>query len=84
MLAENEVNVDPITLDELLLTLKSFKNKRAPGPDEMKIELIIKALLSYLLKFLNTWWKTGSIPDEWKGGVISPIFKEGNNRMLYL
>jgi stalled ribosome alternative rescue factor ArfA len=27
------------------------------------------------LKFFNTRWKTGSIPDEWKGAVISPLFK---------
>jgi hypothetical protein len=31
MLSENEVNVDPITLDELLLSLKSFKNKEHQG-----------------------------------------------------
>jgi hypothetical protein len=62
--AENEVNVDPITLDEILLTLKSFKNKIALWPDEMNIEFIRKVSISYLLKFLeffNTCWKTRSI-----------------------
>jgi hypothetical protein len=84
--AENEVNVDPITLDEILLTLKSFKNKISLGPDEMNIEFIRKVSISYLLKFLeflNTCWKTRSIPDEWKGAVISPIFtKRQQNGML--
>jgi hypothetical protein len=44
-LAENKVNVDPITLDELLLTLRNFKNKRAPCPDKMNIELIKKSIV---------------------------------------
>jgi hypothetical protein len=73
ILAESEVNVGPITLDELLLTLKSSNNKRAPVPDEMNIELIKTASLSYILKFLEflyRCWKTGSILDEWKGAVI--------------
>jgi hypothetical protein len=51
----------------------------------MNIKIIIKkASFSYLLKFLKfltTCWKTGLIPDEWKGAVISPIFKK-ENRML--
>jgi hypothetical protein len=65
----------------LLLTLKGYKNEKASGSDEINIELITKASLSYLLKFfefLNTCWKTGYNPDEWKPAVISPIF----NRML--
>jgi hypothetical protein len=79
-LAENEVSVNPIALDGLLLILKSFKIKRAPITDKMNIELIKRASLSYLLEFmefLNTCFKTGSIPGEWKEAVISPIFKKG-------
>jgi hypothetical protein len=30
-----EVNINPITLDELLLILMSFKNKTTTGPDEI-------------------------------------------------
>jgi hypothetical protein len=68
-------------LDKLLLTLRSFKNKKTPDPEDMNIELIKKASLSHLLKileFLNTCWKTGFIPDEWKEAMIFPIFKKGN------
>jgi hypothetical protein len=59
-LAENEVSVNPIALDGLLVILKSFKIKRAPITDEMNIELIKRASLSYLLEFLeflNTCFK---------------------------
>jgi retron-type reverse transcriptase len=52
-LAENKVNADPITLDYLLVTLKSFIYKRAPGVDKMNTELIKKASHSYLLNFWN-------------------------------
>jgi hypothetical protein len=53
-------------VDELLLTLKSSKNKRAPGSHEMNIELIkgIAALPFEIVEIVNTCWKTGSIPDE--------------------
>jgi hypothetical protein len=41
-MAENDVETNPVTLDELLLMLQNFKNKK----HHAEIELIKKALLS--------------------------------------
>jgi hypothetical protein len=38
ILVEKNPNIYPITFDELLLTLQSFKNKKAPGPDDINTE----------------------------------------------
>jgi hypothetical protein len=82
-MAKGEVNVDPITMDERLLTLRSLKE--TPGRDDTNIELMRKALPSYLLKvleFLDTCWKTGSIPDECKEAVMCLILKKATERIL--
>jgi hypothetical protein len=54
---------------------------KSTGPEDMNVEFIRKVFLPYLLKFLeflNTCWKTGFIPDEWKEAVLSSLFKKGN------
>lgn len=77
----NDVNVDPITLDELMLCLKQFKNKKSPGSDDINIELLKYApptLLIRLLDLLNRCWKTGHVPEEWNLAIVIPIYKKGN------
>jgi hypothetical protein len=39
-MAENDMNFYAIALDELLLTLQSFKNERTSGPDDTEIILV--------------------------------------------
>jgi hypothetical protein len=36
-IASNDKNIDPVTIDELLSALTKFKNKKAPGSDEINI-----------------------------------------------
>jgi hypothetical protein len=66
-MAENEVYVGRISLDELLITLRSFKIREAPATDNMNVELIKQAQLSYILKFfriLGNCLETASPPNE--------------------
>jgi hypothetical protein len=37
-LVENNPHICPIAFDELLVTLQSFKNKKATGPGDINIE----------------------------------------------
>jgi hypothetical protein len=49
-----------ITLKELKNALKSIKNNKSPGPDEIPIEVIKSAgheMMEFLVKLLNTCWR---------------------------
>ena len=80
-LAQNDINIDPLNIDELESALESFKNKKAPGIDQIQIELIKyspPSLRNRLLLLLNECWKAGSIPEDWKEAITLPIFKRGD------
>lgn len=76
-------NVDPITIDELKSALKTCRNRKAPGSDEINMELIKYAperFLHRFLNFLNICWKCGHIPEEWQTAIVVPIFKKGDRK----
>ena len=60
--------------------VKKLKITKSPGPDDIHPLMLIQ-LVSYLkqpLAFLfNRTLKTGTIPEDWKKGKISSIFKKG-------
>ena len=61
---------------------KSLKNKKAPFSDLIKNEMI-KASCGFLLnaykKLFNTILQSGIYPSNWCEGLITPIFKSGDN-----
>lgn len=74
-------NVDLIEIEELENALKTFKNKKTPGIDCINIELLKyapKEVKERFLDIINVCWRMCIIPDEWKKGLICPIFKKGN------
>jgi c-di-AMP phosphodiesterase-like protein len=44
IMVENEVSIDSITLDELLLTLRSFKNKNKKRPRQYEYRIYKKGI----------------------------------------
>ena len=57
-----------ITVDEVIYALRSAKNGKAPGPDDIPIE-ILKLLdvngVKVLHQLFNCIYDTGKIPDDW-------------------
>lgn len=74
----NELINQPITENEILTAVRSLKNNKSPGVDN-----IVKATISYMLpiyvKLFNIIFDTGIIPEDWTLGNIKPIYKNKGN-----
>ena len=70
-----------ITQEEIQQAMKHLKNKKAPGIDRIRNEMLkcgrIK-LLSVLVRLFNLVLKSGNYPDIWSNGVITSIYKSGD------
>ena len=80
--SENDLTAlnGPITEREIQDTITKLKNNKAEFSDKIKNEMI-KAGLSSLMpmykKLFNLVLNSGSFPDSWCQGLITPIFKSG-------
>ena len=61
--------------------LKGMKKGRAPGIDEKRVEMVMAAGesgISWTKRLLNTCMRQGKVPEEWRTGLIVPIWKKGD------
>lgn len=76
-----ECHVDDITLEELLLTIKLSKNRKASGLDGINMELIKYGgifLHLRLLTLYNMCWKSHKIPSAWAMSKVVSIYKKND------
>ena len=79
-----DLNLDPPTVDEIRRNLAKLKSFKASGPDNLPPALFTdggKGLVSSLSFLFAEIWRTESVPDNWGGSIIIPIFKKGNRRL---
>ena len=78
----NEVK---FTTESVLKKLLGLDSSKSPGPDGLPVhphflktcaENVAKPLMMIFQKF----FRTGTIPQDWKTAVISPIFKKGQKQ----
>lgn len=70
---------EDFTMGELDDAVKKIKNKKAPGPDGLKgevIKAIFPVIKEVLLRILNEVWRLGHFPEVWKDGEVK-IFLKG-------
>ncbi|XP_025836680.1 uncharacterized protein LOC112906565 [Agrilus planipennis] len=71
-----------ITQEEVEQVIKKLKKKKAAGEDKITNEAWIyggKELQENLQGILNKIWNGDEdLPEEWKMGIIKPIFKKGD------
>ena len=71
---------EDITRDELETALKTVKNNKASGCDEITGEML-KALdetsKGYLLTIFNEIWNNETPPQEWRDGIIVNYLRKG-------
>ena len=72
-----------IVITEEMVTekLKNLDASKSPGPDDIHPRVLKEtapAIVPALTQLFNESLKTHSIPDDWKSGVITSIFKKGD------
>eukprot|EP00732_Lithocolla_globosa_P000949 Lithocolla_globosa_v1_NODE_382_length_4223_cov_41.541747.p1 type:complete len:1269 gc:universal NODE_382_length_4223_cov_41.541747:343-4149(+) len=73
----------PCNLKELQALIMKIKNRKAPGMDNIRPELLKHlpdSFLSILVDFFNLLIEHELTPTEWGKGEIKPIFKSDDNR----
>ena len=84
----NEWNPDginnPITSEEVKRSLKSLKQHKACGTDQIINEFLQATqnkMLSIYVNLFNCVLFSGTIPEDWTVGIINPIFKRKGDKM---
>ena len=76
-----QLNTD-ITESEIRKGIKSLKNNKSPGIDNILNEYIKRTeplFMSLYVKTFNVIFDTGVLPDSWLNGIIMPIYKNKGN-----
>ena len=79
---EVEEEQDPISWLETEISLKQMKSGKAAGVDELTADMM-KAAGIHGIQWLHRTgviWEENKVPDEWKKGIIIPLFKKGSRK----
>jgi hypothetical protein len=74
------IEIEIPTLQEVEMAICKLKNNKAPGDDNLSGELFKAGsaeLPKELHRLIAKYWSDEKLPEEWKTGVICPIFKKG-------
>ncbi|RXN12130.1 endonuclease-reverse transcriptase [Labeo rohita] len=78
--ADLDINTDPPGKEEIVTAIRSLKNRKAPGYDNLNAELF-KAdpdlAATILQPLFRTIWERKQVPHDWNKGIIVKIPKKG-------
>lgn len=81
---ESKTYENEIELEEIKKVIKEMKKKKAPGSDQIPNEAWIYASeksIEKLHEIINKIWKgEQDFPEEWKTGIVTPIYKKGDEK----
>lgn len=78
---EEKEKTSNIRKEELFKQLRKMKCGKAPGEDDLENEVwkyMPTSVGEALWEIIKDIWNTGELPQEWRKGVIRPIFKKGD------
>ena len=73
------------TMEELVREIQALKLKKSGGPDGITNEMLKHlgpVARAALLRLINSSWREGSVPQEWRRATIVPIPKAGKDKRL--
>lgn len=74
----NELEFAEIMKEEVSLSLKKMKDKKAPGPDCVKngnLKMLAEVLLPEITNFFNVCVKKGTYPEQWREATLKLLYK---------
>ena len=75
-----EINTDQPTKEEIIAAIKTLKNGKSPGQDNLDAELFKtdpELAATILQPLFTAVWNKERVPDDWTKGVIVKIPKKG-------
>ena len=78
---ENKYDIGTITVEEIWNTIKKYKRRKSPGPDEIPMEIFQEMnneCLQEIANLLNIWWTEEDIPIETLKARVVLIYKKGD------
>ena len=70
-----EVEVEEIRQEEVETAMHKMKKGKATGADEVRLEMAGEVGVKWTGRLLNVCMQEGRIPNEWRLGLIVPIWK---------
>lgn len=77
--------LNPVTVNEVFVLLKGLRRKKAAGPDNLPpgfLKDIAVQIAAPLTHVINTSIRTGIVPNGFKVGKITPVYKSGPRNIL--
>ena len=75
----------PPGYEEVRVALGKMRGSGAPGVDGLTAGLMRAGgarVVWWLVRMFAWVWEKGEIPDEWRAGVVVPVFKKGDPRKV--
>ena len=79
---EMEESVEEITLEEIRRNIGRLKNRKAPGVCGISGEMLKAGgdiVVEWMHKIVNTAWRSGKVPGDWRKALVIPVHKKGSN-----
>ena len=80
-----KIELSEIKEEDVENEIRNLKKNKSPGSNNLKNEVWIyanKKVKEKITNLVNRIWHGEGFPEEWRMGIITPIYKKGNRELL--